>query len=153
MLRGMKRIIVTLMVLSSTACGSGTSGEVQDNQSVDHSLFPSTVTLAVEETVTVSGDLSIRLDRLEDQLCPCLDLCITGGHAVADVVLMDKNAELGAVTLEVGDIVDRTTDFFGESARTGTIGDYVLRLDTVIPNLACDDPYADPGVVITIKVD
>ena len=148
-----KRITVTLMVLSSTACGSGRVGEVQDNQSVDHSLFPSTVTLAVEETATVGGDLSIRLDRLEDQLCPCLPdlLCVWEGFAEADLALMDKDAELGVVMLEVGGR-PHTREAL-ENARTGIIGDFLLRLDEVLPGSSCDDPYADPGVVITVSVE
>ena len=147
----MKQIIISLMVLSSTACGIGSSsGDLQDKPSVDHSLFPSTVTLAVEETVTVSGDLSIRLDRLEDQLCPCHLLCFSPGYAEADLVLMDKDAELGAVMLKVGGL-NYVPD--PEKSRTGTIGDYVLLLDKVLPSDSCDYPYGDPGVVMTIRVD
>ena len=144
-------IMVALMVLSSTACGLSSSGEPQDKPSVEHSLFPATVTVSVEETVTVSGDLSIRLDRLEDQLCTCLpdQLCVWEGFAEADLALIDKDAELGAVMLKVG---GRYYAPDPEKARTGIIGDDVLLLDNVLPSDSCDDPYGEPGVVITITI-
>ena len=147
----MRTIGFIIALTLSTGCGFGQE-PVPDNSSTQQAHFPTTVTVSVEQTLAVTDELSVRLDRLDNQLCPCRawcdcdDVCVWQGFAEADVALIQNEAVTAEVMLVLGGHSDSLEA--SEMARTAIADPYRLRWDDVYP--ICSGFSDGAGVILTI---